>query len=55
MELMKEWIKNIFFLIIVLSFVEILMPAGNMEKYIKYIFSVTILASILSPLVNLLT
>ena len=54
MEVMQEWVRNIFIFIIGLSFVEILMPSGKIRPYIKYVFSLAIMASILMPLSRLL-
>ena len=54
MEVIQEWIKNIFIFIIGLSFVEILMPSGKIRPYIKYVFSLAIMAAILMPLMALL-
>ncbi len=50
MEIAKEWVKNIFIIIVAITFVEILLPTGNMSKYLKFIFSLIIMAIILSPL-----
>lgn len=54
MEIVREWVKNIFVIIVAVSFVEILLPAGNMRKYLKFIFSLVIMAIILSPLAILM-
>lgn len=54
MEVMKEWVKNMFILIMALTFIELLLPTSRMEKYIKYIFSLVIMATILWPLFILL-
>lgn len=54
MEVMKEWVKNVFILILALTFIEMLLPTSRMEKYIKFIFSLIIMATILSPLLILL-
>lgn len=45
-----EWVKNITLIIILFSFVEILLPGSTMQKYLKFVFSLAILAMILSPL-----
>ncbi len=50
MEMMKEWVRNIFILILTLTFIEMLLPVSRMEKYIKFIFSLVVMATILSPL-----
>ena len=54
MEIIKEWVKNVFIIIVALSFIEILLPSNAMQKYIKFIFSLIIMATILSPLMILL-
>lgn len=50
MEIMKEWVRNVFILILALTFIEMLLPVSRMEKYIKFIFSLVVMATILSPL-----
>ncbi len=50
MDTVIQWIKDIFIIIISLTFLEILIPNSNMEKYIKFIFSLIILSIIISPL-----
>lgn len=49
MSAVTEWVKNIFILITAISFLEILLPAGSTEKYVRYIFALIILAVILAP------
>ena len=48
------WIGNVFLVILSLSFFQILIPQSSMEKYLKFIFSLVILAVILEPLVHLM-
>lgn len=50
MDTITEWVKNIFIVILSITFMEILMPEGSMARYLKFIFSVVILAVILTPL-----
>lgn len=54
MEVIKEWVRNIFLLIMALTFIEILLPSSRMENYLRFIFSLAIMASILMPIVTLL-
>ena len=54
MEEIYIWIKNIFLVIIALSFFQILIPDSSMAKYLKFIFSLVILAIILEPMIKLL-
>ncbi len=49
------WVKDIFLIIISLSFFQILLPDSSMEKYLKFIFSLVILAVILEPVIRLVT
>ncbi len=50
MEFIAGWVKNLFLMIISITFLEILLPDSSMAKYVKFIFSIIILATILSPL-----
>lgn len=43
------FIKDIFLIIISISFFEILIPDSKISKYIKFIFSMIILVIILEP------
>ena len=51
-ELM-QWVRDIFLIIISLSFFQILLPESSLEKYLKFIFSLLILAFILEPIIRL--
>ena len=53
-ELM-QWVRDIFLIIISLSFFQILLPESSLEKYLKFIFSLVILAAILEPILNLVS
>lgn len=47
------WIRDLFLMLLVLSFFQILIPDSSMEKYLKFIFSLIILAVILEPVIRL--
>ena len=47
------WVRDIFLIIISLSFFQILLPESSLEKYLKFIFSLIILAVILEPIIRL--
>ena len=55
MIIVKEWASNLFIIIIALSFIEILLPDTSTAKYIKYVFSLIIMATILYPIIELLS
>lgn len=50
MEGIYVWIKDIFLVIISISFFEILIPNSKLDKYVKLIFSLVILSIILEPI-----
>lgn len=54
MDIAREWVKNVFMIIVTISFVEMILPSGNMKKYIRFIFSLITMAIILSPIAILL-
>ena len=54
MEVIREWARNIFIFIIALSFIEMLLPSSKTLPYIKFVFSLVIMASILTPLISLM-
>ncbi len=54
MSVLFIWIRDILVIIISLSFFQILIPDSSMAKYLRYIFSLVILAVILEPVIQLL-
>lgn len=54
MEQYFLYVKNMFYVILSLSFIEILLPESAMNKYIKFIFSMIIMCILLQPLKLLL-
>jgi stage III sporulation protein AF len=54
MEIVREWVKNIFIIVVAVTFLEILLPNGSMSKFLKFVFSLIIMAIILSPLAILM-
>lgn len=49
-----QWVRDIFIIIISLTFFQILLPESSIGKYVRFIFSLIILMIILQPLVKLL-
>lgn len=54
MDIVKQWVSNLFIIILALSFIEILLPDTSMGKYIKFIFSLVIMATILYPIIYIM-
>lgn len=51
MDMIKQWVSNLFIIILALTFIEMLIPESSMGKYLKFIFSLVIMATILYPLI----
>ena len=51
--MIKEWVSNLFIVIVSLSFIEILLPDSSVSKYLKFIFSLVMMAAILYPFIKL--
>ena len=51
-ELISGWAKNIVFVVILLSILEMLLPQNKTKKYIKMIMGLFLLFQILSPLIQ---
>lgn len=49
-----QWVRDIFIIIISLTFFQILLPDSTMAKYVKFIFSIIILIIILQPVITFL-
>ncbi len=53
MELIKTWVNDLFIMILTISFIEILLPDSSISKYVRFIFSLIIMAVIIYPLFRL--
>lgn len=49
-----QWVRDIFIIIISLTFFQILLPDSTLAKYVKFIFSIIILIIILQPVITFL-
>jgi len=50
MDMIKEWVNNLFIMILMLTFTEILLPDNSIAKYVKFIFSLVIMTAVLYPI-----
>lgn len=50
-DIVKQWVSSLFIIILALSFIEILLPDSAMGKYVKFVFSLVIMATILYPVI----
>ena len=49
-----QWVRDIFIIIISLTFFQILLPDSTMAKYVKFILSIIILIIIFQPVITFL-
>ncbi len=54
MELLSLWLKKIILLILLATFVELLLPSGTMQKYVKMVMGLLLLMTFLAPVFVLL-
>jgi stage III sporulation protein AF len=50
---MKGWIINIVTTMVFVAFVEVLLPGGNMRKYVNLVIGLLVMLVIISPLIHL--
>lgn len=55
MTLLSQWLKEIIFIILFAVFIELLLPNRSMERYVKFVISLLILLTLLSPIMKLFT
>lgn len=48
------WVKNLIFLVLFAAFLELLLPAGSMKKFLRLIIGIFLLTAVLQPAVNVL-
>lgn len=53
MDIIKEWVSNLFIMILMLTFIEILLPESTLAKYVKFIFSLVIMTAVIYPIFTL--
>ncbi len=54
MSVIFQWVRDIFIIIISLTFFQILLPESSLAKYVKFIYSIVILIIILQPVIYFL-
>lgn len=54
-EFLKDWVTNIVVLVILISFLEIILPTSNMKRYINMIIGLLVIIVLINPFIKLLT
>lgn len=52
-DFVKEWLKNIVVLFLIISLVDLVMPKGKMKIYVDFIIGILIIFTVISPFTKL--
>lgn len=52
-EWLGDWLREVIMIVLLASFIDLLLPGRNMQRYVKVVLSLFILLTILSPVVSL--
>ncbi|WP_245754940.1 stage III sporulation protein AF [Pelosinus propionicus] len=50
--MLTDWIKNIIFVVLFASFLELLLPSSNMRRFVRVIMGLFIMLAILNPIIG---
>lgn len=50
----REWLKDIVVLFVIISLVELIIPKGNMKRYVDFIIGIVIVFTVISPFTKLI-
>ncbi|WP_161567207.1 stage III sporulation protein AF [Acidilutibacter cellobiosedens] len=51
---LKDWAVNIVILFILISFLEIILPSGNMKRFLDMVIGILVIIAIMNPIIKLL-
>lgn len=54
-DFLKSWVTNIVILVILISFLEIILPTSNMKRYINMIIGLLVILVLINPFIALIT
>lgn len=55
MSILGEWLKDIIIIVLFAVFIDLLLPNRAMERYVKFVISLLILLTLLSPIMRILS
>lgn len=55
MDMIRQWVSSLFIIILATSFIQMLIPETSMGKYVKFVFSLIIMATVMYPLIHIAT
>ncbi|MBC8590575.1 stage III sporulation protein AF [Wansuia hejianensis] len=54
-DFIYSWLKDIVFLFIIISLIDLIMPKGSMKKYINFVIGLLVIFTVISPFIKLRT
>ncbi|WP_425448601.1 stage III sporulation protein AF [Dethiothermospora halolimnae] len=54
-DFLRAWVSDIVVVVILISFLEIILPKGNMKRYINMVIGLLIIIVLINPFINLLS
>ncbi len=54
-DFLKDWVTNIIILVVLISFLEIILPSSSMKRYINMIIGLLIIIVLINPFIKLIT
>lgn len=54
LEWLNEWLKSIIIIILLAAFVDLILPNRSMQRYVKFVVSLFVLMTILTPIVKII-
>lgn len=54
LDFLREWVKSIVLLMFLAGFMEMLIPTGNMQKFIRVVIGLFVIMTILNPILTLM-
>ncbi len=54
-DFLKSWVTNIVILVVLISFLEIILPSSNMKRYINMIIGLLVILVLINPFIALIT
>ncbi|MNO74722.1 Stage III sporulation protein AF [compost metagenome] len=55
MSILSDWLKEIIFVVLIAIIIDLLLPNRSMERYVRFVASLIILLTLLSPIMKLLS
>ncbi len=52
-EFITNWLKELVTLFMIISLIDIIMPKGNMRRYVNFIIGILVIFTVISPLIKL--